>query len=181
MTSLETSTQHKKETQYIKFQSIAFHWPRSLSFDKAWNRKAADLEALRLHLDTRNWFPDDTKEGAAANGSSSSSGGRFRGRGRGGFGGGGVGVRPRRCESCMFLSSDSGVENEGVELFIAHSPDLRMVLLLSVDSIDCFVRKLKDEGHTSRILPLPEAMSAEQVSTFTSIERHVVKSQKTFR
>lgn len=180
MASSETSTLHSKGDRYIKFQSVVFHWPRSLSFGKAWNGKAADLEALRLHLDTRNWFEKEAAEAAAAANGSSGAGLRGRG-GFGGGGGGGVSTRPR-CESCMFLKWGSDGENEaGVELYIGHSPDLRMALLFSVDAIERFVRRLKDEQHTSSILPLPEPMSAEQVGTFTSIERHVVKSQKAFR
>jgi hypothetical protein len=164
--------------EYVKFDKVIFNWPKSLSYNT--KTKPSDLQALKLHLDTRNWnLAADDKDEENEKKSSAARRGVIR--------------DAIDCE-CLFLNKIRGSEyrnerneaeanteaeeEEGLELYIAHFEDMRMMLLFATRSVKQFAQRLFDLGKTSKVLAVPmETMSMEQARAVKRIERQVIKSK----
>lgn len=161
-----TRDDNQPEVVYYSFNHVIYDWIKSLSANPQWKNKSADLLTLKSHLDIKNWFPKEAKDG----------------------------LRGQSKVKSLFLTlnlkeeakekeeaeeeEEEGSRKKGIELLIGHFEDSRMKLLLSSNSVESFAQQLHQSGQTSKLLPLPLSMTAAQSADIQSIERAFVTTEK---
>lgn len=147
-----SSSESDFPTEFYKYNNFQYHWTKSIILSNvSWAQKSQDVQALKLSLDSRIWFPRDGR------------------------------TEDYDSASSCFLQEDPKLRKSGIELYVGHLEDNRRVLLFSFESIRRCVQKLHESGKTSRVMPLPPSLPEKERAAVARFERCFVTTSNELR
>ena len=159
------SSRSPSSSSYSTFKSVTFQWSRSVQYGPHYREKSADANALALNIDTRKWLPPGNNSNSGVG-----KGSRSRGKGDDVYA---AAAEYDEIESpfCYVQGGRGSAGEILVELYIGHFTDTRMVLLFATTTVQQLAQTLFERGVTSRLLPLPLAVSRSDMDKIENVER----------